>query len=175
MACHPGSPPDNGNAGIRRRRLIFPGRRNRTDRIIKERRAVHAVPLRRSARADPRSATGTAAGRTVRGLRPEPGQRSGTGAGRPRLGRRFPFDGEDAESIVASIFSAPGDTVQAERWDGLRLTLSSVPDAAACLRVCGLSEAAAATLALPLTLTKRSCIVYATKAAQMSRTQAGQY
>ena len=76
---------------------------------------------------------------------------------------------------MASVFSAPGDTVQAERWDGLRLTLSSVPDAAACLRVCGLSEAAAATLALPLTLTKRGCIVYATKAAQMSRTQAGQY
>ena len=69
---------------------------------------------------------------------------------------------------MASVFSAPGDTVQAERWDGLRLTLSSVPDAAACLRVCGLSEAAAdtaATLALPLTLTKRGCIVYATKAA----------
>ena len=80
---------------------------------------------------------------------------------------------------MASVFSAPGDTVQAERWDGLRLTLSSVPDAAACLRVYGLSEAAAAdtaaTLALPLTLTKRGCIVYATKAAQMSRTQAGQY
>jgi hypothetical protein len=47
--------------------------------------------------------------------------------------------------------------------------LSSVPDAAACLRVYGLSEAAAAdtaaTLDLPLTLTKRGCIVYATKAA----------
>jgi SAM-dependent methyltransferase len=86
----------------------------------------------------------------------------------PGWGAASPFDGEDAESIVASVFSAPGDTVQAERWDGLRLTLSSVPDAAACLRVYGLSEAAAAdtaaTLDLPLTLTKRGCIVYATKA-----------
>ena len=87
----------------------------------------------------------------------------------PGWGAASPFDGEDAESIVASVFSAPGDTVQAERWDGLRLTLSSVPDAAACLRVYGLSAAAAtdaaATLDLPLTLTKRGCIVYATKAA----------
>jgi hypothetical protein len=70
---------------------------------------------------------------------------------------------------VASVFSARGDTVRAERWDGFRLTLSSVPDAAACLRVYGLSEPAAtdaaATLNLPLTLTKRGCIVYATKAA----------
>lgn len=86
----------------------------------------------------------------------------------PGWGAASPFDGEDAESIVASVFSAPGDTVQAERWDGLRLTLSSVPDAAACLRVYGLSEAAAAdtaaTLDLPLPLTKRGCIVYATKA-----------
>jgi hypothetical protein len=88
----------------------------------------------------------------------------------PGWGTTTPFDGEDAESIVASIFSAPGDTVRAERWDGLRRTLASIPDAAACLRVYGLSEAAAAdtaaTLDLPLTLTKRGCIVYATKAAR---------
>ena len=87
----------------------------------------------------------------------------------PGWGTASPFDGEDAESIVASVFAAPGDTVQAERWDGLLVTLSSVPDAAACLRVHGLSEAAAAdtaaTLDLPLTLTKRGCIVYAAKAA----------
>jgi SAM-dependent methyltransferase len=87
----------------------------------------------------------------------------------PRWGAASPFDGEDAESIVASVFSAPGDTVRAERWDGLRLTLSSVLEAAACLRVYGLSESAAANTAaaldLPLTLTKRGCIVYATKAA----------
>jgi len=86
----------------------------------------------------------------------------------PGWGAASPFDGEDAESIVASVFSAPGDTVRAERWDGLRLALSSVPEAAACLRVYGLTvataAATAATLNLPLTLTKRGCIVYATKA-----------
>jgi SAM-dependent methyltransferase len=87
----------------------------------------------------------------------------------PGWGAASPFDGEDAEAIVASVFAAPGDTVRAERWDGLLVTLSSVPDAVACLRVHGLSVAAAedtaATLDLPLTLTKRGCVVYATKAA----------
>lgn len=87
----------------------------------------------------------------------------------PGWGAASPFDGEDAEAIVASVFAAPGDTVQAERWDGPLVTLSSVPDAVACLRVYGLSEAAAAdtaaTLDLPLTLTKRGCVVYATRAA----------
>lgn len=87
----------------------------------------------------------------------------------PGCGAASPFDGEDAEAIVASVFAAPGDMVQAERWDGLLVTLSSVPDAIACLRVYGLSEPAAAdtaaTLDLPLTLTKRGCVVYATKAA----------
>ena len=87
----------------------------------------------------------------------------------PGWGAASPFDGEDAELIVASVFAAPGDTVRAERWDGLRLTLSSVPEVTARLRVYGLSEAAAAdiaaTLNLPVTLTKRGCIVYATKAA----------
>jgi SAM-dependent methyltransferase len=86
----------------------------------------------------------------------------------PGWGAASPFDGEDAESIVASVFAAPGDTVEVVRWDGLLVTLTSVPEAAACLRVYGLSEAAAAdtaaTLDLPLTLTKRGCIVYATKA-----------
>ena len=87
----------------------------------------------------------------------------------PGWGAASPFDGEDAEAIVASVFAAPGDTVGSERWDGHLVTLSSVPDAAACLRVYGLSEAAAAgtaaTLDLPLALTKRGCVVYATKAA----------
>ncbi len=87
----------------------------------------------------------------------------------PGWGAASPFDGEDAEAIVASVFAAPGDTVLAERWDGLQITLSSVPDAIACLRVHGLSEpaatAAAATLDLPLALTKRGCVVYATRAA----------
>jgi len=87
----------------------------------------------------------------------------------PGWGAASPFDGEDAEAVVASVFADPGDTVEAERWDGLLVTLSSVPDAVACLRVYGLSEEAAAgtaaTLDLPLALTKRGCIIYATKAA----------
>jgi hypothetical protein len=57
--------------------------------------------------------------------------------------------------------------VQADRWDGPLVTLSSAADAAAWLRVHGLSAgAAAATLDLPLTLTVRGCVVYATKSAR---------
>jgi SAM-dependent methyltransferase len=86
----------------------------------------------------------------------------------PGWGATFTFDGENAEAIVASVFAGPADTVRAERWDGPFVTLSSIPDAVACLRVYGLTEpaaaSAAATLSLPLTLTKRGCLVYATKA-----------
>ena len=86
----------------------------------------------------------------------------------PGWGAASSFDGEDAQAIVASVFDGPGDTVQAARWDGPLVTLRSVPDAAACLRVHRLSEAAAANVAamldLPLTLTKRGCLVYAAKA-----------
>jgi SAM-dependent methyltransferase len=85
----------------------------------------------------------------------------------PGWGAASTFDGEDAAAIVASVFAAPGDTVQADPWDGPLVTLRSVPDAVACLRVYGLAEGvaedAAATLDLPLTLTKRGCVVYATK------------
>ena len=74
---------------------------------------------------------------------------------------------EDAPAIVASVFAAPGDTVRADPWDGPLVTLTSVSAAVACLRVYGLSRAAAAnaavTLDLPLPLTKRGCVVYATK------------
>jgi len=69
---------------------------------------------------------------------------------------------------VASVFGAPGDTVEADRWDGPLVALSSVADAVACLRVRRLGEAAAADAAaaldLPLALTKRGCLVHATKA-----------
>ena len=85
----------------------------------------------------------------------------------PRWGAASTFDGEDAPAIVASVFAAPGDTVQPDPWDGPLVTLTSVPAAIACLRVAGLSPAAAAdaalTLDLPLPLTKRGCVVYATK------------
>lgn len=96
----------------------------------------------------------------------------------PGWGAASPFDGEEAEAIVASVFAAPGDTVQPDPWDGPLVTLGSVPDAAACLRVHGLGEvaalAAAATLDLPLTLTKRGCVVYAAKAALSHRADAEQ-
>jgi SAM-dependent methyltransferase len=86
----------------------------------------------------------------------------------PGWGAASTFDGENAVAIVASVFAAPGDTVQPDPWDGPLVTLTSVPEAIACLRVHGLDEAAAAdaaaTLDLPLTLTKRGCVVYATKA-----------
>jgi SAM-dependent methyltransferase len=53
----------------------------------------------------------------------------------PGWGAGSPIDGEDARAIVASVFDAPGDTVQADPWDGPLVTLSSVLDAVACLRV----------------------------------------
>jgi SAM-dependent methyltransferase len=92
----------------------------------------------------------------------------------PELARVIPgwgvastFDGEDAPALVASVFAASGDTVQPDPWDGPLVTLTSVSQAVACLRVHGLTDAAAAdaaaTLDLPLTLTKRGCVVYATK------------
>lgn len=87
----------------------------------------------------------------------------------PRWGEASTFDGEDAAAIVGEVFSEPGDRVDPDPWDGPYVTLASVADAAARLRVHGLSAAAArdaaATLEFPLTLTVRGCFVYATKAA----------
>jgi SAM-dependent methyltransferase len=86
----------------------------------------------------------------------------------PGWGAPSTFDAEDSVAVVASVFDAPGDKVEADPWDGPFVTLSTVSDAAACLRVYRLSEdaaaEAAATLDLPLTLTKRGRVVYATKA-----------
>jgi SAM-dependent methyltransferase len=85
----------------------------------------------------------------------------------PGWGGSSPFDGEDAPAIVASVFSAAGDAVDVARWDAPLLTLAAAGEAAAFLRVHGLTSAdanrAAATLDLPLTLTMRGCFVYATK------------
>lgn len=85
----------------------------------------------------------------------------------PGWGQASTFDGEDAPAIVARAFADSGDQVQVDRWDGPLVTLLSAADAAAWLRVHGLSAAAAtaaaATLDLPLTLTARGCVVYATK------------
>jgi SAM-dependent methyltransferase len=86
----------------------------------------------------------------------------------PDWGRPSPFDGEDAASIVGSVFGASGDVVAEERWDGPFVTLSEPAGAASFLRVHGMSEeaslGAAAALDLPLALTMRGCLVYATKA-----------
>jgi SAM-dependent methyltransferase len=87
----------------------------------------------------------------------------------PDWGAPSTFDGEDAEAIVASVFDGPGDQVRADRWDGPLVTLSSVSEAVATLRVYRLGEVAAtstaAALDLPLRLTKRGSVVYAAKAA----------
>ncbi len=86
----------------------------------------------------------------------------------PGWGRSSPFDGEDALGVVASVFNAPGDVVEVERWDAPLVTLAGPDHAAAFLRIHGMSDAAArqaaATLDLPLVLTMRGCFVYATKA-----------
>jgi SAM-dependent methyltransferase len=101
----------------------------------------------------------------------------------PDWGARTTFDGEDAPAIATSVFSAPGDQVEVERWDAPLLTLSAASQAAAFLRAWGLSDtevhgmsdaeatAAASTLDLPLTLTMRGCSVYATKARDTTAAQ----
>lgn len=87
----------------------------------------------------------------------------------PGWGAASTFDGEDAAAVVAAVFRDPGDRVEEDRWDGPLVTLPTASDAVACLRVHGLSvpdaAAAARTLDLPLTLTARGTVVYATKAA----------
>lgn len=69
---------------------------------------------------------------------------------------------------MTSVFSARGDQVEVERWDGHLNTLSTAAHAAGFLRIYGMSDAeasgAASTLDLPLTMTMRGCIIYATKA-----------
>jgi SAM-dependent methyltransferase len=86
----------------------------------------------------------------------------------PSWGLSSPFDGEDAPAVVASVFNAPGDVVDVERWDAPLVALADADSAAVFLRVHGLSDAAAhraaATLDLPLALTMRGCFVFATKA-----------
>ena len=85
----------------------------------------------------------------------------------PDWGAGYTFDGEDSAAIVSSVFAAPGDRVEEDRWEGQYVTLGSVSDAVARLRVRGLSPeaaaTAAATLVIPLPLTNRGCVVYATK------------
>jgi SAM-dependent methyltransferase len=85
----------------------------------------------------------------------------------PAWGAGSTFDAEDAPAIVGSVFSAPGDRLDVAGWDGPLSTLSTAGHATSFLRCHGMSEDAAARAAtaldLPLTLTMRGCVVYATK------------
>ncbi len=85
----------------------------------------------------------------------------------PDWGSASTFDGEEAAAIVRSVFCAPGDGVSEDRWDGFQNLLTTAADATAFLRVHGLPEpaarAAADSLDLPLALTMRGSVVYATK------------
>jgi SAM-dependent methyltransferase len=91
----------------------------------------------------------------------------------PGWGSSSPFDGEDAPGVVESVFNAPGDVVEVERWDAPLVTLSSARQAGAFLRIHGMNEAAAhrtaAALDLPLALTMRGCFVFARKAPDSKR------
>ena len=85
----------------------------------------------------------------------------------PGWGTRSTFDAEDAPAIVGSVFGEPGDRLDVAPWDGPLTTLSTAGHAASFMRCHGMSEeaaaGAAAALVLPLTLTMRGCVVYATK------------
>ena len=85
----------------------------------------------------------------------------------PDWGSSSTFDGEDAAAKVQAVFAAPGDRVSEDRWDGFQLQLTNAADATAFLRVHGLPEqdarAAAESLPLPMALTMRGSVVYATK------------
>jgi SAM-dependent methyltransferase len=85
----------------------------------------------------------------------------------PSWGARSTFDAEDAPAIVGSVFGAPGDRVEVDRWDGPLRTLATGAQAVTILRCHGMTEdearRGAAALDLPLTLTMRGCVVYATK------------
>jgi SAM-dependent methyltransferase len=70
-----------------------------------------------------------------------------------------PFDAEEAPAIVAAVF----DDVQVERWDA---PMTYLPDREAVLRYCrshSLRRDAADRVSPPLWLTKRGCVVYASK------------
>jgi SAM-dependent methyltransferase len=85
----------------------------------------------------------------------------------PSWGARSTFDAEDAPAVVASVFGAPGDQVEVDSWGGPLRTLSTFDEAVGFLRCYGMNDdaaaAAGARLELPLSLTMRGCVVYATK------------
>jgi len=81
----------------------------------------------------------------------------------PRWGSPLVFDAEIAPELVGSIF----DAVEEVSWDEPMLHLASRDELALFLRSRGLDEAAAASIAAertpPVDVTKRGCLVYATK------------
>lgn len=85
----------------------------------------------------------------------------------PGWGNTTTFDAEDAPTIVTAVFHAASDRVEVQPWDAPMHTLSATDHAVAFLRSQGMGEdaarGAAAGLNLPLTLTMRGCVVYATK------------
>lgn len=85
----------------------------------------------------------------------------------PAWGAPSTFDAEDAADIIGSVFGRPGDRVEVDPWDGPLRMLSNLAEAVTILRCYGMTpdEASrgAAALGLPLTLTMRGCVVYATK------------
>jgi SAM-dependent methyltransferase len=84
----------------------------------------------------------------------------------PSWGAPSTFDAEDAPAIIGSVFGAPGDRVEVDPWDGPLRTLATADEAVTMLRCHGMTDdearRAAAALDLPLTLTMRGCVVYAT-------------
>ncbi len=123
--------------------------------------------LRRSAGSDPRGAAGAIARRAVRGLLGEPGQRPGIGARHPRLGgafhlRRRGRGGDRGLGLRRSRRQGGGRPL------GRTLSPPSRSPMRPCAGVYRLGEVAAAdaaaSLDLPLTLTNRGSVVYATKA-----------
>jgi SAM-dependent methyltransferase len=85
----------------------------------------------------------------------------------PSWGASSTFDAEEAPAIIGSVFGEPGDRVEIDPWDGPLRTLSAAGEAVSILRCHGMTEdearRGAAELDLPLTLTMRGCVVYATK------------
>lgn len=81
----------------------------------------------------------------------------------PRWGEPLSFDAEVAPDLVGSVF----DAVEVVTWDEPMLQLATRDELALFLRSRGLAESVAETAAaertLPVDVTKRGCLVYATK------------
>ncbi len=71
------------------------------------------------------------------------------------------FDAEDAADIVAEVFD--GSNVEVQRWDEPLVTLHDDDEVAAYARTHLLPAAVAERVRPPITLTKRGCVVWATR------------